>query len=148
MDVASFWSRSGVGAITAPKGVDPFPIRTGMGDHICSLATVAAILAAVVERSRTGEGRLVETSLMRAGQYAISSDMAIQLRLGKLASTRPREQAVQPLANFFRTGGGRWINIVVRQGGSDWPGIAAAAGKSELVDDPRFATSRARREIS
>ncbi|HEX5776593.1 MAG TPA: CoA transferase, partial [Caulobacteraceae bacterium] len=113
MDVASFWSRAGVGAITAPKGVDPFPIRTGMGDHICSLATVSAILAAVIERSRTGEGRLVETSLMRAGQYAISSDMAIQLRLGKLASTRPREQAVQPLANFFRTGEGRWINILV-----------------------------------
>ena len=146
MDVASFWSRSGVGAITAPKGVDPFPIRTGMGDHICSLATVAAILAAVVERSRTGEGRLVETSLMRAGQYAISSDMAIQLRLGKLASTRPREQAVQPLANFFRTADGRWINILVRQGGADWPGIAAAAGRPELVDDPRFATSRSRRE--
>lgn len=146
MDVASFWSRSGVGAITAPKGVDPFPIRTGMGDHVCSLATVSAILAAVVERQRTGEGRLVETSLMRAGVYAIGSDMAIQLRLGKLASTRPREQAVQPLANFFRTADGRWINILVRQGGADWPGIAAAAGKPELVDDPRFASSRSRRE--
>ena len=146
MDVASFWSRAGVGAITAPKGVDPFPIRTGMGDHICSLATVAAILAAVIERSRTGEGRLVETSLMRAGQYAISSDMAIQLRLGKLASTRPREQAIQPLANFFKTGDGRWITILVRQGSADWPQIAAAAGKPELVDDPRFSSSRARRE--
>jgi crotonobetainyl-CoA:carnitine CoA-transferase CaiB-like acyl-CoA transferase len=146
MDVASFWSRSGVGAITAPKGVDPFPIRTGMGDHVASLATVSAILAAVIERGRTGEGRLVETSLMRAGQYAISSDMAIQLRLGKLASTRPREAAVQPLANFFRTADGRWINILVRQGNSDWPQIAAAAGRPELVDDPRFASSRSRRE--
>ena len=146
MDVASFWSRSGVGAITAPKGVDPFPIRTGMGDHVCSLATVSAILAAVFERQRTGEGRLVETSLMRAGVYAIGSDMAIQLRLGKLASTRPREQAVQPLANFFQTADGRWVNLVVRQGGHDWPGIAAAAGKPELVDDPRFASSRSRRE--
>lgn len=146
MDVASFWSRSGVGAITAPKGVDPFPIRTGMGDHICSLATVSAILAAVVERSRTGKGRLVETSLMRAGVYAIGSDMAIQLRLGKLASTRPREQAVQPLANFFRSADGRWINLVVRQGGSDWPAIARAAGREELLQDPRFASSRSRRE--
>jgi crotonobetainyl-CoA:carnitine CoA-transferase CaiB-like acyl-CoA transferase len=148
MDVASFWSRSGVGAITAPKGVEPFPIRTGMGDHICSLATVSAILAAVVERVRTGQGRLVETSLMRAGQYAISSDMAIQLRLGKLASTRPREQAVQPLANFFKTADGRWINLLVRQGNADWPQIAAAADRPELVDDPRFASSRSRRENS
>lgn len=146
MDVASFWSRAGVGAITAPKGVDPFPIRTGMGDHICSLATVSAILAAVYERGATGKGRLVETSLMRAGVYAIGSDMAIQLRLGKLASTRPREQAVQPLANFFRTGDGRWINILVRQGGADWPAIAKAADCERLLDDPRFASSRLRRE--
>lgn len=146
MDVASFWSRSGVGAITAPKGVDPFLLRTGMGDHICSLATVSAILAAVYERDRTGAGRLVETSLMRTGIYAIGSDMAIQLRLGKLASTRSRENAVQPLANFFQTADGRWVNLVVRQGGHDWPGIAAAAGKPELVDDPRFSSSRARRE--
>lgn len=146
MDVASFWSRSGVGAITAPKGVDPFLLRTGMGDHICSLATVSAILAAVYERQNTGQGRLVETSLMRTGVYAISSDMAIQLSLGRLASTRSRENAVQPLANFFRTADGRWVNLVVRQGGHDWPGIAAAAGKPELVDDPRFNSSRARRE--
>jgi crotonobetainyl-CoA:carnitine CoA-transferase CaiB-like acyl-CoA transferase len=107
---------------------------------------VSAILAAVVERNRTCVGRLVETSLMRAGVYAIGSDMAIQLRLGKLASTRPREQAVQPLANFFRTGDGRWVNILVRQGGKDWPQIAAAAGKPQLVDDPRFATNKLRRE--
>ena len=146
MDVASFWSRSGVGAATVPKGVEPFVIRTGVGDHTCSLATVSAILAAVYERHGTGEGRLVETSLLRAGVYSISSDMAIQLRLGKLASTRPRAQAVQPLANFFRTGDGRWINVVVRQGGSDWPAIAAAAGRPDLVGDPRFASARLRRE--
>lgn len=96
MDVAAFWSRAGVGAITAPKGAEPFPIRTGMGDHVTSLATVAAVLAAVHERQRTGVGRLVETSLLRTGVYAIGSDMAIQLRFGKLASTRPRREAVQP----------------------------------------------------
>ncbi|MET0337610.1 MAG: CoA transferase, partial [Caulobacter sp.] len=97
MDVAAFWSRAGVGSLTAPKGAEPFPIRTGMGDHVCSLATTSAILAAVIERARTGVGRLVETSLLRAGVYAIGSDMAIQLKMGRIASTRPREQAVQPL---------------------------------------------------
>ncbi len=145
MDVAAFWSRAGVGSITAPKGVDPFPIRTAMGDHITSLSTVAAILAAVHERHSTGRGRLVETSLLRTGVYSIGSDMAIQLRFGKLASTRPRTQAVQPLANFFKTADGRWICLLVRTGGKDWPQIAAAVGRPDLVDDPLFATSRDRR---
>lgn len=146
MDVAAFWSRAGVGAITAPKGSEPFPIRTGMGDHVTSLATVSAILAAVHERQRTGVGRLVETSLLRTGVYAIGSDMAIQLRLGKLASTRGRREAVQPLANFYKTADGRWICLLPRQGSVDWPRIAAAAGHPELVDDPRFSSAKARRE--
>lgn len=146
MDVAAFWSRAGVGSITAPKGVDPFPIRTAMGDHITSLSTVAAILAAVHERHGTGKGRLVETSLLRTGVYSIGSDMAIQLRFGKLASTRPRAQAVQPLANFFKTADGRWICLLVRTGGKDWPQIAAAVGRPDLVENPQFASSRARRE--
>ena len=146
MDVAAFWSRAGVGSITAPKGAEPFPIRTGMGDHVTSLATVAAILAAVVERSRTGKGRLVETSLLRTGVYAIGSDMAIQLRFGKLASTRPRAQAINPLANFFKTRDGRWICLLPKQGSGDWPLIAKAAGLDDLVTDPKFASARARRE--
>jgi crotonobetainyl-CoA:carnitine CoA-transferase CaiB-like acyl-CoA transferase len=146
MDVAAFWSRAGVGALTAPKGVEPFPIRTAMGDHITSLATVSAILAAVYERNNTGVGRLVETSLLRTGVYSISSDMAIQLRFGKLASTRPRHQAVQPLANFFKTADDRWICLLVRTGDTDWPQIAAAVGHPEMVEDPRFATGRARRQ--
>jgi crotonobetainyl-CoA:carnitine CoA-transferase CaiB-like acyl-CoA transferase len=146
MDVAAFWSRAGVGAITAPKGAEPFPIRTGMGDHVTSLATVSAILAAVHERQRTGVGRLVETSLLRTGVYAIGSDMAIQLRFGKLASTRPRREAVQPLANFFQTRDGRWICLLARQGSTDWARIAAAAGRPELTEDPRFASARLRRE--
>lgn len=40
----------------APKGADPFILRTGVGDHTTSLATVSAILAAVYEREKTGVG--------------------------------------------------------------------------------------------
>ena len=146
IDIAAFWSRAGVGAITGLKGAEPFPIRTGMGDHVTSLAIVSAILAAVNERHRTGVGRLVETSLLRTGVYAIGADMAVQLRFGKLASTRGRREAIQPLANFFQTRDGRWICLLARQGATDWARIAAAAGRPDLVDDPRFSSARLRRE--
>jgi crotonobetainyl-CoA:carnitine CoA-transferase CaiB-like acyl-CoA transferase len=144
-DVTAFWSRSGVAALTAPKGTDPFTLRTGQGDHTTTLATVSAILAAIVERSRTGRGRLVETSLLRTGVYAIGSDMAIQLRLGKIASTRPREASINPLANYFRTGDGHWICHNPRGKARDWPDFAAAVGRPELAEDPRFARARDRR---
>jgi crotonobetainyl-CoA:carnitine CoA-transferase CaiB-like acyl-CoA transferase len=144
-DVASFWSRSGVAGLTVPKGSEPFPIRTGMGDHVTSLSTVAAILAAVVERTRTGAGRLVETSLLRTGVYAVGSDMAIQLRFGRVASNRPRHDAVNPLANFFQTKDGRWLCLVPRQGSKDWPPLAKALGLEALLADERFTGAKARR---
>jgi crotonobetainyl-CoA:carnitine CoA-transferase CaiB-like acyl-CoA transferase len=137
-DIAAFWARAGVGAITVPKGQEPFPIRTAMGDHVCSLATVSAILAAVVERTRTGEGRLVETSLLRTGVYAIGSDVAVQLKYGKLASTKSRREALNPISNFFQTREGRWVCLVPRQGERDVQAVCRAVGRSDLLDDERF----------
>lgn len=143
-DIAAFWSRSGVAGLTTPKGQEPFPLRTAMGDHITSLAMVSAILAAVVERERTRVGRLVETSLLRTGVYAVASDMAIQLRFGRVASNRVRREAVNPLANFFKTRDGRWICLVPRQGGRDWADLCRAVRRGGLIEDERFAKARAR----
>jgi crotonobetainyl-CoA:carnitine CoA-transferase CaiB-like acyl-CoA transferase len=143
-DIAAFWSRSGWARLTAPKGVDPFPIRTGVGDHVTSLATVSGILAALHGRNTTGKGQHVDASLMRTGTYTLGSDMAIQMRFGRLASTKPREEAINPLANFFKCRDGRWVTVVPRQGNADWKGYCAALNLGELEHDPRFAKSRAR----
>ena len=145
-DVAAFWSRGGVASIMIPKGEEPFVLRTGIGDHTCSLATVSAIMTAAYERERTGVGRLVETSLLRSGVYAVGSDMAVYMRLRRLSSTRPRMTSLAPLVNFYKTADGRWICLMPRDSRADWPKIAKAAGMPELIDDPRFKTDRNRRD--
>lgn len=145
-DVAAFWARAGVARLTIPKDMEPFGLRTGTGDHITSLATVSAILAAVIERGRTGKGRLVETSLLRSGVYAIGSDLAIQLRFGRVASTRRRSGPTDPIGNFFKSRDERWFVVLPREQHRDWPSIAKAAGRADLLDDPRFSSGRGRRE--
>ena len=145
-DVASFWSRSGAARITLPKGAEPFPIRTAFGDHITSMAAAAGICAALVKAHRTGEGQLVEASLLRAALFALGSDLAIQLYFGRIGSTKSRHEQIQPLMNFFKTGDGDWIVIVSRQGDGDWPKIARAFGlDGALIEDERFATAKGRR---
>lgn len=144
-DTAAFWARSGLMAASTVKGGEPGQPRTAVGDHVCSLATAAAILAAVVDRHTTGVGRLVETSLLRAGTYVLGSDLGIQLHMGRLASTRARHEAVNPMNNFFRTADGRWFAIIPRQGSGDWPRLARAAGIEALIEDDRFAGAKARR---
>jgi crotonobetainyl-CoA:carnitine CoA-transferase CaiB-like acyl-CoA transferase len=144
-DVAAFWSRAGVASLLIPKGEDPFVLRTGVGDHTCSLATVSGILAALLKRGRTGEGELVETSLIRAGVYVVGSDIATYLRLGRVKGNRPRKESIAPLVNFFKTRDGQWVCVMPRTVGVDWPNICKAAGRPDLLDDPRFATDRDRR---
>lgn len=145
-DVTAFWARAGVAAMTAPKGMDPFMLRSGVGDHTTALATVSAILAALYERERTGQGRLVQTSLLATGVYVMASDLAVQLKLGRLASARPRDNPLNPLANFYRSSDGHWFVHNPRGTSGGWEAFCAAAGRPDLVTDPRFATGRARRE--
>ena len=74
--------------LTQRKGEEPLPIRTASGDHITAISTVSGILAAVYERTQTGKGKVVETSLLRTGIYSVSSDMALQLKFGRVPSTK------------------------------------------------------------
>ena len=147
-DVTAFWSRAGVAHMHAPKGTDPFILRTGVGDHTTSLATVSAILAAVYEREKTGVGRLVQTSLLATGVYTVGSDMAVQLAFGKLASNRPRSAPFDPTANFYKSRDGHWFVLNPRGGGKDWQLLATACGRPDLLEDERFPTGRLRKDNS
>ncbi|WP_293904324.1 CaiB/BaiF CoA-transferase family protein [Phenylobacterium sp.] len=144
-DVTAFWARSGIGYMTAPKGAEPFMRTSGMGDHTTSLATVSAILAALYERDRTGEGRLVQTSLLASGVYLWGSDMAVQLKFGRVASVRPRDNPINALANYFKSADDRWFVHNPRGGSGGWEAFATAAGRPDLITDERFASGKARR---
>jgi crotonobetainyl-CoA:carnitine CoA-transferase CaiB-like acyl-CoA transferase len=147
-DVTAFWSRAGVARMHTPKGSDPFILRTGVGDHVTSLATVSAILAALYEREQTGVGRLVQTSLLATGVYTVGSDLAVQLAFGKLASNRPRTEPFDPVANFYKSRDERWFVINPRGASNDWQGLTTAAGRPDLPLDERFLTGRLRKDNS
>ena len=143
-DIAAFWSRAGVGGAMTPKGHEPQLLRPGMGDAVCAISTVSATLAAVIERQTTGRGRLVETSLIRAGAYSIGWDLSIQLKWHRLGSQRTRKDVFNPIQNYFQTQDGRWVGVFPRDGRDDFGHIIKVLGMEHLADDERFATHRAR----
>jgi crotonobetainyl-CoA:carnitine CoA-transferase CaiB-like acyl-CoA transferase len=145
-DVTAFWARAGVAHMTKPKGTDPFMLRSGMGDHTTALATVSAILAALYEREKTGVGRLVQTSLVATGVYVMGSDLAVQLKYGRLASNRTRDNPLNPIATFFQSADDHWFVHNPRGGNGGWEAFCKAAGRPDLLTDPRFETGRLRRE--
>ncbi|MCW2603230.1 MAG: CoA transferase [Pseudonocardiales bacterium] len=137
-DITAFWTASGVARATIPEGVEPFPVRPGFGDHVTAISAVAGILAALHERTQTGAGRLVESSLIRAGTYAIGWDMSSQLRYGGAVTTnKPRGQRDNATSGYFRTADDRWVIALARSKG-DYFAILEAIGLAELGTDPRF----------
>src|SRR5262249_30203482 len=72
----------------------------------------------------------------------------IQSRLfGEHVPHRPqREQAPNPLANHYRCRDGRWFIMALFNEQRQLRGFLAAIGCVHLAEDPRFATSAARKD--
>ncbi|MDP3748382.1 MAG: CaiB/BaiF CoA-transferase family protein [Phenylobacterium sp.] len=136
-DITAFWTRSGVARAMIPPDQEPFPSRPGFGDHTTALATLSAVLAAAHERTATGRGRLVETSLIRAGAYAISWDLSLQLRYGQVVTAQPRDERPVAISGFFRTGDDRWVCIVPRTLDC-FTNMMIAIDRPEILADERY----------
>jgi len=133
-DNLGFWARGGGTGLLTVQGQDPLPIRQSVGDRITGVVACAGILAATLEAQRSGRGRFVDTSLLAAGMFAFSTDIANQMNRGRTATSKGRHGAVMPLSNYFKTRDGRWVQLH-----TSLSQLAPALGRPELADDPRFA---------
>jgi crotonobetainyl-CoA:carnitine CoA-transferase CaiB-like acyl-CoA transferase len=143
-DSTAFWCQSGLSDTMRPQGVEPHRWRAGFGDHVCAVATALGIVTALLNRTRTGRGSLVETSLLKAAIYAAAGDMADQLRTGHVAPTQLRGSPGAPPSNAYRTSDGLWISAHPVDPAQSWAEVFQAAGRPDLAADPRFITAKGR----
>jgi crotonobetainyl-CoA:carnitine CoA-transferase CaiB-like acyl-CoA transferase len=137
-DIGAFVARTGMARINRPPAESPVNLRSGIGDHTTGITTCAGVLAALVERQRTGKGRLVETSLFQTGLYTMAMDLSTQLTLGRLGSMKPREEYHTPLVNSYRAADGKWFYLIGVEASRHFPGVCAAIGRQDIAEDVRF----------
>ncbi|MGV0870846.1 CaiB/BaiF CoA transferase family protein [Mycolicibacterium sp. XJ879] len=143
-DVAAFWARAGLAhLLTRPGQTPPFQ-RGGMGDHAAGMTLAAALCAALVARTRTGQGQLVSTSLYRQGAYTVSFDLNTFLLTGHTIAIGQRETMANPCMNNYTAGDGRRFWIVGLEANRHWPPLCRAVGRPEWLTDPRYETARSR----
>ncbi len=146
-DANAFWARCGITDYIRPDPDGPptgGPV--GMGDQLTALALYGAIVTALYERERTGQGRMVSTSLLAAGAWA--NGMSIQAALcgGEIVYRRRRDAPRNALSNYYRCRDGRWFLLSLVAEDRDWLDFVGLIGRAELADDPRFLTTALRRE--
>ena len=125
---------------------DAGPERDRPAYDIGAFWSRAGIAAALLARVRTGRGQRVSTSLLRIGVFVLGWDTSTTLRLGVPATPMTRTATPNPLISCYRDRDGRWFWLLGLQGQRHWPDLLRAVERPEWLEDPRFATMRARRE--
>ena len=145
-DSVAYWARSGVMDLMHEADVPPNISRPGYGDSITSLCLLAGIMSALLIRERTGIGQEVDVSLFNTATYALGFDISHCLITGEDALRPQRKTLGNPIRNVYPTKDGRWVMLGMTNAQHYWPSFCRAIERTDLEQDPRFATleSRAR----
>ncbi|MCH9039028.1 MAG: CoA transferase [Chloroflexi bacterium] len=146
-------ARSGLMYATGPDGADPYPIQGVIGDQIGGITLGWGILAALMARSIHGIGQRVDASHLGSSIWL----QGLAVSMGLLTQDRPpseinnsyhspRDAAFNPLANFYKCKGGRWIMLANFQADRYWADFARALGIEGLIHDAKFRDMDARGE--
>ena len=146
-DATAYWARTGLmDMVRATGDTDPARSMPGMGDHPTATALYAAIVTALYRRERTGKGGVAQSSLLQNGLWANGCFVQNRLFGEHVMHRPPRKLAPNALANHYQCRDGRWFLMALHNEPRQLAGFLEAVGLTGLVDDPRFATTPARRQ--
>ncbi|MGO9857744.1 MAG: CaiB/BaiF CoA transferase family protein [Acidimicrobiales bacterium] len=146
-DATAFWARGGMAHILTPPERDyPIGQRGAMGDRNGALALAFGVAAALLKRTRSGTGSVVDVSLLSTAMWTLSSDLLAALVGNEPTASSGRGPLVNPLVGVYRTKDARHIQLVFLQPDRYWADFCRVIGRPDLVEDPRFVDLTARRE--
>ncbi len=128
----------GVMSITGEEGGPPLRPGVSYGDIAAGLFLCIATLAALQERHRSGEGQMVDISMLDC-QVAVQENAFVRyLNTGEIPhALGTRHPVITPFQTFQTKDGS--IALALRGGIKDqWPLFCAAIDRIDIIDDPRF----------
>jgi crotonobetainyl-CoA:carnitine CoA-transferase CaiB-like acyl-CoA transferase len=137
---------SGIMSVTGDPDGPPMKAGPTLVDFMGGIHLYAAVMTALLQRTATGQGQLVEVAMQETVYPTLASSYDYYLRTGKAPPRAGNRQAGLSSApyNAFQTMDG-WVAIhVVTE--AHWQNLLRAMGRADLLDDPRFATNPARTE--
>jgi crotonobetainyl-CoA:carnitine CoA-transferase CaiB-like acyl-CoA transferase len=146
-DAISYWARGSVGYMATPEGGRARPMPAGgFGDVQGAVALAGGIAAALYRRTRSGEGALVDVSLLGLAAWDMYETLQATsvYQIDAKRDFKPGVITINPLTGVYPTRDGRDIALNMNQPDPFWPGFCAALAMEELEHDPRFESFNAR----
>jgi crotonobetainyl-CoA:carnitine CoA-transferase CaiB-like acyl-CoA transferase len=121
---------------------NPRVVGPAIADALTGFYAAYGVLAALVERGRTGVGRTVEVSMLEAMAHfnldAFTHFFQVDEVMGPYSRPRVSQSYVLECADA------KWIALHMSSPEKFWRGLAVAIEQPDLFDDARFATREAR----
>lgn len=128
----------GVMSITGEEGGPPVRPGVSYGDIVAGLFLCIATLAALRERSVSGQGQLVDIAMLDCQLTVQENAFVRYLNTGEIPHALGTRHPVITPFQVFPTKDG-YIAVAIRGGVKDqWPLFCATIGRLDLMDDARF----------
>ena len=135
----------GLNTVTGFPGTPATGLGVAFADFVSPYLMASAVLAAVHERERTGEGQEIEMAQLPGMISLLGAEWMEFDRTGQEPARRAnRDPNYCPHGVYPAKGGDEWVAIAVA-GDDEWRAFADAIGRPDLGNDPRFATHALRK---
>jgi crotonobetainyl-CoA:carnitine CoA-transferase CaiB-like acyl-CoA transferase len=132
----------GIMSITGQPGGAPTKVGVAIADIVAGMLSAYAVMAALYRRQTSGEGQMVDTSLLDGQVALLTFQAARYLIAGEIPVPNGNRHPIMAPSDSFKTSDG-YVNIAA---GNDslWAKFCQGVGLEGLISDPRFATNAAR----
>lgn len=134
----------GLMSITGQPGAGPMRVGIPVADLCAGLFAAQGILIALFERSHSGKGQWVQTSLLQAQVFMLDFQAARFLMDGDVAKQAGNNHPTSIPTGVFATSDG-YMNIAVT-GNNIWSKFCGLMNRPDWLEDVRYATAPARSE--
>ena len=136
-------AKSGLMSVTGTKGSGPVKVGAPVLDVGAGLSCALGMLAACIERQRTGTGRLVSSSLLEFALATLGTVAASVMLSGEVPGLLGTHSPTFAPYGGFRTADG-WLVLAGAGSEEMWARACRALGLRALLDDERFADNARR----
>jgi len=134
----------GLMSVTGEPGRGPMRVGIAVSDVTAGTLLALAIMMALYERQRTGEGRYVHTSLLESQIFLLDFQAARWLMAGEVAGQMGNDHpTICPMGVFPASDGP--INIAASTP-AQFERFCEAVGRLDWLEDERFSSTRRRTE--
>jgi crotonobetainyl-CoA:carnitine CoA-transferase CaiB-like acyl-CoA transferase len=132
---------SGIMSVTGAPDGPPMKAGPTLVDFMGGIHLYGAIMTALFERERSGEGRLVEVAMQETVYPSLAASFEYYHRTGQPPPRTGNRQAGLSTApyNVYPTADGHVAIHIVTEG--HWKNLTVAMGREDLQTDPRFVTN-------